>query len=169
VVFWQRADYVVLGKGFLLVQASNLCFAFGQVAYKRFRPRLPAVRDSAFFAWLMAGGFIATLACSLWTGVDWPAFFRAPSQGQWGVLVYLGVIASGAGFFLWNRGALQVNAGTLAVFNNLKLPLGVGCSLAYAWVYSNAVPEWGMLVRLTVAGVILLLALRLCRSGEQNK
>lgn len=162
VVFWHRADYAALWKGFLLVQASNVCFAFGQVAYKRLRPRLPAVRDSTFFAWLMAGGFVATLACSLWVGGDWPAFFRAPSLGQWGVLVYLGMIASGAGFFLWNRGALQVNAGTLAVFNNLKLPLGVLCALTYAWAYAGAVPENETLVRLALAGALLLLALRLC-------
>jgi drug/metabolite transporter (DMT)-like permease len=162
IVFWQRADYASLWKGFLLVQASNVCFAFGQVAYKRLRPRLPEVRDSAFFAWLLAGGSAATVACSFWAGVDWPAFFRVPSATQWGVLVYLGTIASGVGFFLWNRGALRVNAGTLAVFNNLKLPLGVVCALAYVRVFSGKLPEQEMLVRLGLAGAILFAALCLC-------
>jgi drug/metabolite transporter (DMT)-like permease len=169
VVFWQRADYGALWKGFLLVQASNVCFAFGQVAYKRLRPRLPEVRESAFFAWLMAGGFAATLACSFWAQVDWLAFFRAPSPEQWGVLVYLGVIASGVGFFLWNRGAVQVNTGTLAVFNNLKLPLGVGVALAYAWAFSGTLPDCETLVRLGVAGAILVLALCLCEGKSEAR
>ena len=33
------------------------------------------------------------------------------------------------GFFLWNKGARQVNEGTLAVLNNLKMPLGILASL----------------------------------------
>jgi len=44
-------------------------------------------------------------------------------------LLYLGLIASGLGFFLWNRGATQVSAGTLAVMNNVKIPLGITASL----------------------------------------
>jgi len=43
--------------------------------------------------------------------------------------VYLGVLASGAAFFLWNLGAVRVSTGTLAVMNNAKLPLGVAVSL----------------------------------------
>ena len=41
----------------------------------------------------------------------------------------LGVAASGLGFFLWNRGATRVSAGTLAAMNNVKIPLAVACSL----------------------------------------
>jgi drug/metabolite transporter (DMT)-like permease len=33
------------------------------------------------------------------------------------------------GFFLWNQGAARVNAGTLAVLNNAKVPLGIAVSL----------------------------------------
>ena len=32
---------------------------------------------------------------------------------QWGILVFLGVVASGIGYFMWNYGATQVDAGTL--------------------------------------------------------
>lgn len=128
VILWHRADSAALLHGFLLVQGSNLCFAFGQIAYKRLRPRLPAARDDTFFAWLIAGGLVATATCSLWR-TDWTQF--QPTPAQWSVLVYLGTIASGVGFFLWNRGVTQVNAGTLAVFNNLKIPLGVVCSLLF--------------------------------------
>lgn len=29
---------------------------------------------------------------------------------QWGILVFLGVVASGIGYFMWNYGATQVDA-----------------------------------------------------------
>ncbi len=45
------------------------------------------------------------------------------------VLIYLGVLPSGVAFFLWNVGAKRVNAGVLAVFNNLKIPLAIVVSL----------------------------------------
>jgi drug/metabolite transporter (DMT)-like permease len=47
------------------------------------------------------------------------------------ILVYLGIVASGVGFFLWNLGATRVSAGTLAVMNNAKIPLAVACSLLF--------------------------------------
>jgi drug/metabolite transporter (DMT)-like permease len=34
-------------------------------------------------------------------------------------------------FFWWNVGATRVNTGTLAAFNNAKIPLGVACSLVF--------------------------------------
>jgi drug/metabolite transporter (DMT)-like permease len=44
-------------------------------------------------------------------------------------IIYLGAVASGACFFLWNVGSTRVNAGTLAAINNAKIPLGIACSL----------------------------------------
>lgn len=113
--------------GFLLVQGANLCFAAGQVAYKRTRPALEAKASEAqVFAWLALGGF---LVAALYAGpvTAWSVF--SPTGVQWLVLLFLGVVASGAGFFLWNRGASLVNAGTLAVMNNAKIPLGVAVTL----------------------------------------
>jgi drug/metabolite transporter (DMT)-like permease len=163
VVFWHRADYAELWRGFLLMQASNACFAFGQLAYKRLRPSLPDADDKAFFAWLMLGGAAAALAWTFAAGTDWPGFFAALSTVQWGVLVYLGAIASGVCFLLWNQGATQVNAGVLAVFNNLKLPLGVACALVFAWVASGSAPKPETLARLALSATVLTAALCLCR------
>jgi drug/metabolite transporter (DMT)-like permease len=51
---------------------------------------------------------------------------RLPESSlQWGVLVWLGLAASGLGLFLWNRGACQVDAGTLAIMNNALVPAGL--------------------------------------------
>ncbi len=117
-----------LTTGFILVQCSNLCFATGQLAYKRSRTRRSPVKDRELFALLYIGALAATLAFSAFA-TDWTSFRPTPSQ--WGVLAYLGVLASGLCFFWWNLGATRVNTGTLAAFNNAKVPLGVACSLLF--------------------------------------
>jgi drug/metabolite transporter (DMT)-like permease len=44
-------------------------------------------------------------------------------------MAYLGLIASGICFFLWNSGARQVGGAALAVLNNVKIPLAITVSL----------------------------------------
>ena len=136
-------------RGILLVQLSNLAFAFGQVAYRRWRRGRPAVRERDVFGLLYAGAFAVTLPVSLYR----TDFARLPlTPGRIGILLYLGFAASGLGFFLWNRGATRVNAGTLAVFNNVKIPLGIACSLL---VFGESAD----LPRLAAAAAVMVLAL----------
>ncbi len=134
--------------GFLLVQGSNLCFAAGQLAYKRLRSRLAGVADAAIFALPYAGALAATAVASLFT-TDWAAFRLTLPQA--GVIAYLGIVASGLCFFWWNLGATRVNTGTLAVFNNAKIPLGVAVSLLFFGESSN-------LPRLLLSGALMLAA-----------
>ena len=127
---WQSVQTVAPLKGILLVQVSNLCFAAGQLAYRAVMARLPRpVSDHQVFFWLHFGGF------AVLTPLAWPLARAAAAPiltlTQWAILAYLGVIASGVCFFLWNRGARFVNAGQLAVMNNLKIPLAVGVSLFF--------------------------------------
>lgn len=125
--------YSGLGKagllaGFVLVQASNVCFALGQVFYRRLPPLDKGWQDRDGFAWLYLGGTAAALlAMLLFSG---PPDLRL-NAGQLLVLLYLGLLASGVGFFLWNVGATRVEAGVLAVFNNVKIPLAVLVSLLF--------------------------------------
>lgn len=140
--------------GFTLMQASNLCFAAGQIAYQRYRRRWAAVPDARFFAWLYLGAVVATGLVSLGL-TDWGTF--APSAAQWSALVYLGIFASGIGFFGWNLGATKVNAGTLAVFNNLKIPLAVAVALL---VFGEQADTLRLAVSLACMGVALLLTER---------
>lgn len=114
--------------GFLLMQGSNLCFAAGQIAYKRLKAPLADVRDVHLFGWLYLGALIATGATSLFL-TDWTVF--QPSTKQWGTMLFLGFLASGIGFFGWNVGATRVLPSTLAVFNNLKIPLAVTVALVF--------------------------------------
>ena len=51
---------------------------------------------------------------------------------QWGVLLWLGIVASGLGYFLWNKGACEVDAGVLAIMNNALVPVGLIMNL-FIW------------------------------------
>lgn len=127
VAIWSDRPLATKLTGLVLIQLSNLCFAAGQVAYRRTFARFSGVTtDRTAFAWMMVGGLAATAALSLAT-TDWVSF--APTWRQLGVIGYLGAIATALGFFLWAQGSVQVNAGVLAAFNNAKVPLGVACSL----------------------------------------
>lgn len=133
--------------GLALVQVSNLAFAAGQVGYKRFRARQPGLRDRDIFGLLYAGGFVVALAaCFARDG-----FSVTLTSSHLLVLLYLGVLASGAGFFLWNIGATRVGTGTLAVMNNAKIPLAVACSMLFFGEYADPVRLGISLVLLTTA------------------
>lgn len=135
-------------QGIALVQLANLAFALGQLLYRRERQRHPAVKDVDVFGLLYLGAVAVVFPASL-LRTDLTALH--PSAMQAAILVYLGIIASGLGFFLWNRGATQVSAGTLAAMNNAKVPLAVAVSLL---VFGEQVD----LLRLSLGGALLGLA-----------
>ncbi|MCU6224070.1 carboxylate/amino acid/amine transporter [Morganella morganii] len=107
--------------GLILVQLANIFFAIGQVGYKRLMEVHPLVQRTAF-SWFYLGACVVALAGWLLFG----NFAKMPStQFQWGVLLWLGIGASGIGYFMWNYGATQVDAGTLAIMNNMMVPAGL--------------------------------------------
>jgi drug/metabolite transporter (DMT)-like permease len=107
--------------GLLLVQTANMCFATGQVTYKRLMIN-NKLDHKTVFGWFFIGALIvATLCFVLFGNTD-----QLPSTPiQWGVLIYLGIVASGLGYFGWNKGATLVNVGALAAMNNLLIPAGI--------------------------------------------
>jgi len=123
-VMVKSTDLNVTLTGLALVSCSNAAFAIGQVWYRHVRTREPALRDRDVFALLYASAFAVAAIAMLIKGVT--IKLTAP---QVGTLLYLGVLASGLGFFLWNVGATRVSAGTLAVMNNAKVPLAVAVAL----------------------------------------
>ncbi|MEN8192752.1 MAG: EamA family transporter [Bacteroidota bacterium] len=114
--------------GFLLIQFSNISFAFGQVYYKKVMKKIKDFKDWDVFGLLYFGAatitFIFTIVQTDLNNLD-------ISSTQIFTLLYLGVIASGLGFFLWNYGVRKSNIGTAAIFNNLKIPLGVLVSVIF--------------------------------------
>jgi drug/metabolite transporter (DMT)-like permease len=150
IVSWADLGSQSLAIGFLIVQVSNICFAFGQIYYRRVAATLDGVKDVQMISLLYLGGFAITAVATLALGG-----FRSLStltSTQALTLVYLGAVASGLGFFLWNRGARRVNAGALAVFNDLKVPLAVAVSLLFFGEKTDP-------LHLLVGGGIVLIAL----------
>ena len=128
-LYYQQFSFSAVFKGFILVQASDLCFAFGQVAYKRFKSQKNTYADESIYALLFLGGAVITaFSTSIFGG--W-GHLEIITLKQGLILLYLGAIASGLCFFWWNRAAVKTASGTLAVFNNVKIPLGVCISIIF--------------------------------------
>ena len=125
VVFKGLGDNSVI-IGFIILQVSNICFASGQVYYKHILKNEEKISDLNLFALLYIGGMIFTGIPGLYI---YSTEALALSANEIVVLIYLGVIASGLGFFLWNYGARKTNTGALAIFNNLKIPVAIVVSV----------------------------------------
>ncbi len=143
----------VSARGLLLVQGANLCFAVGQIAYRRLLDRSPGLANLQAFPWCALGAALVSVVFAL------PALAHGGlpplSPAQLGVLAYLGVVASGLCFFLWNAGARRVNTGTLAVMNDLKIPLG----MLVAFLFFGERAPWPRLsAGLALIGLALALA-----------
>ncbi|MDD5704358.1 MAG: EamA family transporter [Kiritimatiellae bacterium] len=148
----QTLDATHLWTGFALVQASNLCFAAGQLGYRRLMLHTGELRNAPAMAWMYAGGVMAALPFAV---IGWRAHGFAPDWPQLAVLGYLGIVASGICFWLWNSGARRAHSATLAVMNNAKIPLGVAASLL---VFREPTD----LRRLVAAAVLMAVAVALC-------
>lgn len=149
-VTFKSPELEVTLTGLAYVQLSNAAFAVGQVVYRKVRARHAAIRDRDVFAFLYAGAFLIALAAMVTKGVS-PSL----TPPQLLTLVYLGVLASGVGFFLWNVGATRVSAGTLAVMNNAKVPLAVAVALIFFGEHAH-LPS--LLASLVVMGFAVWLA-----------
>lgn len=152
IVVLKATDLKVTLVGLGLVQLSNAAFAVGQVFYRRVRARHPELRDREIFALLYGSACAVAVGAMLVQRVPFSA-----TGPQWLTLAYLGVLASGVGFFLWNIGATQVRSGTLAVMNNAKVPLAVAVSLL---VFGESASLPALLASLALMGAAVWLAER---------
>ncbi len=159
---YQNAEFRGVIVGFLLMQFSNACFAFGQIEYRQVRAKIIHLKDHEVFALLYLGAVIVTTFMTTLTG-GWQKFDELTAP-QISALLYLGFLPSGIGFFLWNKGAVQSNPGTLAVFNNLKIPLAVLCSLLFFGEITD-------IPRLILGGGIMVIAVVFAerKSGVSSK
>lgn len=141
--------------GFAVVQGANLSFALGQVSYKVLLERhLHHGPQHQLFGYFYLGALsIALPAWWLLGSNQYPS-----SSLQWGILLWLGLGASGLGYFLWNKGATLVNAGALAIMNNVLVPAGLLVNLLL-W---NRDAD---LLRLSLGGAIILGSLWLNQTG----
>ena len=141
-------------KGFLLLQLANFTYAAGQVLYRRLVARypteLPHYRRFGFF---YLGALAVVLPAFLAFG---KADFLPAAPLQWGVLVFLGLVSTALGMYWWNKGACLVTGGTLAVMNNLHVPVGLLLNLL---IWNQHEP----LGRLFLGAGVILLAVWISR------
>ena len=148
-------DYLI---GFLLLQLANVTFAAGQVLCRRlllhYQPQAPLYR---FFGHFFMGALVLAL----------PSFLLFGDTGklpqtvvQWGVLAWMGLFATALGMFWWVKGSTQVDAGTLAILNELHVPAGLLVNLL---IWNHGFD----LSRLAGGALVILLAMGLLRYGRQ--
>ncbi|MCO6546851.1 MAG: DMT family transporter [Gilliamella sp.] len=141
------ANFII---GFLLIQGANIVFALGQVGYKRIMEIYPMPQHQAF-AWVYFGAVIVAT-------VGWLLFGDASKLPttifQWSIIIWLGVVASGVCYFLWNFGATKVDSGTLAIMNNVVIPTGI---LVNVVIWHQSL-DW---LRFILGSVVIVLALLL--------
>ncbi|MCB9247358.1 MAG: EamA family transporter [Ignavibacteriales bacterium] len=122
IIIYSESARIGFWKGVLFIQLSNICFAFGQVYFKKISEKYKTLKPLNIFAILFLGAIIVTGVFSFST----TNFSNLQiDQNQLLTLIYLGAVASGVGFYFWNLGVTKVGTGTLAIMNNLKIPLGV--------------------------------------------
>ena len=152
---FSRSDMLI---GFLAVQLSNICFAIGQVFYKKILAGLPEVKDQDIFGYLYLGAAAVTVILALIV-VKWQEVTINTTQ-IW-TLIFLGTVSSGIAFFLWNFGARRTNIGAVAIFNDLKTPLSIAVSLL---IFG----EKASLPHLLIGGSLVLLALLINEMYERS-
>lgn len=120
IVVWQNLEFSQIVKGILLMETSNCTFALGQVLWKKFIPnnkKAESLMASTYFGafffilpFVILNNELSTISLTL------PQFLS---------ILYLGIVPTGIGFYLWNKGSKLVTSSTLAIMNNLKIPFGV--------------------------------------------
>ena len=145
--------------GFLLMQLANFTFAAGQVGYKHLARRYPSdIPLHRRFGYFFLGALVIVLPAWLLFGNP-DKLPTTPSQ--WGVLVWMGVLATALGQFCWNKGATLVDAGTAMLFITAKVPVGLILNLLFWDTDAD-------LLRLTLGGLIILASLQINRLGRRT-
>lgn len=150
-----EGEYLI---GFLLLQLANITFAAGQVLCRRlllrYQPEQPLYQ---FFGHFFLGAMLLVVPSFLLFG---DADKLPHTAVQWGVLLWMGLFATALGMFWWVKGSTRVDAGTLAVMNELHVPAGLVVNLLI-WNRDADLP------RLALGGAIILASLWLSRLGRR--
>lgn len=150
-----EGDYLI---GFLLLQLANLTFAAGQVLCRQLLARYPTRQPlHRFFGHFFLGALLLAAPSFMLFG---DASRLPHSTLQWGVLVWMGLFATALGMFWWVKGSTQVDAGTLAIMNELHVPAGLVVNLLI-WNRDANLPK------LALGGTVILASLWLNRMGRK--
>ena len=150
-----EGDYLI---GFLLLQLANVTFAAGQVLCRQLLARYPTQQPlHRFFGHFFLGAMLLAIPSFLLFGNA----ARMPHTAlQWGVLVWMGVFATALGMYWWVKGSTLVDAGTLAIMNELHVPAGL---LVNVLIWNHD----ANLGKLALGGSVILASLWINRMGRQ--
>ncbi len=113
--------------GVLLLQCSNLSFAYGQVLVKKFFQNHTNITFKQSMSILYLGGLCVCCILALivrceHSPLTWNAF---------GWAMFLGITCCGICHYLWDTGIMLVKTPVVAVMNNLQIPLSILVSVLF--------------------------------------
>jgi len=150
-----EGDYLT---GFLLLQLANFTFAAGQVLCRQLLARYPTDQPlHRFFGHFFLGAMLLAIPSFVLFG---DAARMPHTAVQWGVLVWMGLFATALGMYWWVKGSTKVDAGTLAIMNELHVPAGLLVNLLI-WNHNANLPK------LALGGSVILASLWLNRMGRR--
>lgn len=155
IIVWQNMTFDMIVKGVILMESSNCAFALGQVLWKKF------ISDTS--AKYIASAYLgATLFVLPFLLINTNIFSISINLKQILSILYLALIPTGFGFWLWNKGSISVKYSTLAVMNNLKIPLAVLFSI---FIFHEKI----VTINFLIGGSIILLSIILLHYVIKNK
>ena len=154
--FWALAAALVAVLGAAIIRYDGITGEFLQgFLVRKYPSELPQRQRFGYF---FVGALLVALPAWLLFGDPQ----RLPAgELQWGVLVWMGLLATALGQFWWNKGATEVDAGTLAVMNNLHVPVGLLLNLLI-WNQHADLP------RLALGGAVIVASLWVNRLGRRE-
>ena len=126
-----------------------MCFGIGQSSYKFLLESKGFSEQKGLFGYFFVGASLVTGAAFVLFG-NFSKISLDFTQAL--VLIWLGVGASGLGYFLWNKGACEVDSGTLAIMNNALIPAAIIVNLVFWQKDAN-------IVRLLAGGAVIYISL----------
>ena len=107
--------------GFFLIQCANICFAIGQIMFKKWYTKNTSVDIIYNFSQMFFGAVLITSMFSIINSTN----IGMLNTYNLFALLFLGLFSTGFGFLAWNLGSLQVSNERLAVMNNVVIPIAI--------------------------------------------
>lgn len=107
--------------GFFLIQCANICFAIGQIMFKKWYSKNTSVDIIYNFSQMFFGAVLITSMFSIINSTN----IGMLNTYNLFALLFLGLFSTGFGFLAWNLGSIQVSNERLAVMNNVVIPIGI--------------------------------------------
>lgn len=107
--------------GFFLIQCANICFAIGQIMFKKWYSKNTSVDIIYNFSQMFFGAVLITSMFSIINSTN----IGMLNTYNLFALLFLGLFSTGFGFLAWNLGSIQVSNERLAVMNNAVIPIAI--------------------------------------------